>query len=425
MRRSPIGGLRGRTAAAIALALSALLLIAGCAASQEDVVVTVTSTAAPVVTVSGIDQSQAATSSSPALSSQVRVTSKPKFGSKNVAPNDPVTVTVFSATIKDISVTADDGVVVEGKISEDKATWTLAQRLAYNTKYTVTGTAVDAAGQESPFSGALTTVKPKKTIRASFQIPSGTTVGVAAPVIITFAEPVEDKAAAQETFKLTTNKGEIKGSWGWLQDEDIQGTGVEQSIVHFRPAEYWPANTKVHVEADLAGVKLGADAWGREDIVTDFKVGRSQIVKADVKSFHMVVLVDGKVTKNYPVSYGKESVPGRNTVSGIHVVTEKFPEFEMCNPEFDYCNVKEKWAVRINNNGEFIHENPLTAPFLGKANVSHGCVNMGVGDAEEYYKSALYGDPVEVTNTGTPMTEADAIYDWIYSYDDWQALSAL
>ncbi len=425
MRRSPIRRRRGRPAAALALLLSLLLVVAGCGSgSQGDVVVTVTSTAAPAVTVSGLDQSAAPTTSD-ALSSKVRVAAKPKFGTKDIAPNEPITVTVFSAKIKDLRVTADDGVEVQGKISDDKATWTLAQRLAYNTTYTFTGTAVDAAGEESPITGTLTTVKPKKTVRASFQIPSGTTVGVAAPVVITFAEPVADKAAAQASFKLTTDKGEIKGSWGWLQDEDIQGTGTKQSIVHFRPAAYWPGYTKVHVEANLAGVSLGDGAWGREDIVTDFKIGRSQIVQADVKSFHMVVLVDGKVTKNYPVSYGKESVPGRATVSGIHVVTEKFPEFSMCNPTFDYCNVKEKWAVRINNNGEFIHENPKTAPFLGKANVSHGCVNMGVGDAQEYYNSALYGDPVEVTNTGVPMTEKDYIYDWIYSFDDWQALSAL
>jgi lipoprotein-anchoring transpeptidase ErfK/SrfK len=181
----------------------------------------------------------------------------------------------------------------------------------------------------------------------------------------------------------------------------------------------------VHVEANLAGVDLGDGAWGKEDITTDFTVGRDQRVQADVNSFHMVVLVDGKITKNYPVSYGKESVPGRATVSGIHVVTEKFPTFEMCNPQFDYCNVTEKWAVRINNNGEFIHENALTAAQQGKANVSHGCVNMGVGDAEDYYNSAIYGDPVEVTNTGVPMTEKDALYDWIYSFADWQKLSAL
>ncbi len=425
VRRSPFGGFRGRTAAGVALLAAIVMTIAGCAGSQEDVVVTVTSTAVPAVTVSGLSGSEAAPSSdSTALNTKVRVSSKPKFGSTDIAPTDPVTVTVFSAKIKSLSVTADDGVEVAGAISEDQATWTLGQRLAYNTTYTFNGIAVDAEGEESPFTGTLATIKPDKTIRASFQIPSGTTVGVAAPIIITFAEPVEDKAAAQATFKVTTDKGDIEGSWGWLQDEDIQGTGVKQSLVHFRPAAYWPAYTNVHVEANLLGTNLGS-GWGQEDIVSDFAIGRKQIVQADVNSFRMIVLVDDVVAKNYPVSYGKESVPGRATVSGIHVVTEKFPTFSMCNPEFDYCNVEEKWAVRINNNGEFIHENPLTAPYLGKANVSHGCVNMGVGDAEDYYNSAIYGDPVEVTGTGVPMTEKDALYDWIYSYEDWQKLSAL
>ncbi|ACV81210.1 L,D-transpeptidase [Nakamurella multipartita] len=408
----------------IALALATLLAVSACG-SQGDVVVTVTSTAGAPVTVSGLDQSAAPTSESTALNTKVRVSSKPKFGSTDVAPADPVTVTLFSATMKDLTVTGDDGSTVTGTISEDKATWTLGQRLSYNTTYTFNGTAVDTDGNEVPFTGTLQTVKPEKTPRASFQIPSGTTVGVAAPVIITFAEAITDKAAAQATFKLTTDKGDIKGSWGWLQDEDIQGTGVKQSIVHFRPAEFWPANTNVHVEANLQGVNYGGGAWGKEDISTDFTVGRKQVVQADVTTFHMVVLVDDQVVKNYPVSYGKESVPGRATVSGIHVVTEKYPTFSMCNPEFDYCNVEEKWAVRINNNGEFIHENALTTPYLGKENVSHGCINMGVGDAEEYYNSALYGDPVIVSNTGAQMSEKDSIYDWIYSFADWQKLSAL
>jgi lipoprotein-anchoring transpeptidase ErfK/SrfK len=427
VRRSSIRGKRGRTAAIVALLSSFFLVVAGCASSQGDEVVTVTSTAVPEVTVSGLNATAAPSSASTALSSKVRVSSKPKFGSVDVPPNDPITITVFSAKIKSISVTADDGTEVgaAGVLSEDQATWTLGQRLAYNTTYTVNGVNVDAAGTEVPFTGTFTTVKPEKTIRASFQIPSGTTVGVAAPVIITFAEPIDDKAAAQATFKLTTDKGDIPGSWGWLQDEDIQGTGVKQSIVHFRPAAYWPGYTNVHVEADLAGVNFGDGAWGKEDITTDFTIGRDQRVQADVNSHRMVVWVDGAITKNYPVSYGKDAVIGRNTVSGIHVVTEKYPTFAMCNPSYDYCNVEEKWAVRINNNGEFIHENVQATPYLGKENVSHGCINMGVGDAEEYYNSAIYGDPVEVTNTGAPMTEADSIYDWIYSFDDWQKLSAL
>ena len=50
---------------------------------------------------------------------------------------------------------------------------------------------------------------------------------------------------------------------------------------------------------------------------------------------------------------------------------------------------------------------------------------MGVGDAEEYYNSAIYGDPVVVAGTSAQMSEKDYIYDWIYSFDDWQKLSAL
>ena len=97
----------------------------------------------------------------------------------------------------------------------------------------------------------------------------------------------------------------------------------------------------------------------------------------------------------------------------------------MCNPRFGYCGIKEKWAVRINDNGEFIHENDKAIPFLGTQNISHGCINMGPADAEDYYKSALYGDPVEVTGTNSPMTPADSIFDWIYSYDEWKSFSAL
>lgn len=406
-----------RTRAAFGLLLLAVaVLIAACGqgALRGDQVVTVTSTATAAVTSSGVP------------APKVRYSVTPAFGTTDLAPDAKVSLTVFSGTISDLTVKGDDGAPVTGTLSDDESTWTLNQRLGYNTTYTFTGTAAAEDGSGTvPISGTLTTVKPEKTVRASFQIPPGTTVGVAAPIIITFAEPIDDKAAAERTFSVTTDRGPIEGSWGWLQDEDIQGTGTAQSIVHFRPAEYWPAYTNVHVEAKLAGVKYGNGAWGQEDITTDFTIGRKQVVQADVTSFHMVVLVDDKVVKNYPVSYGKESVPGRATVSGVHVVTEKHPEFAMCNQQFDYCGVNEKWAVRINNNGEFIHENPQAAPYLGKENVSHGCINMGSPDAEEYYNSALYGDPVEVSNTGAQMSEKDYIYDWIYPYDKWKSLSAL
>ena len=138
----------------------------------------------------------------------------------------------------------------------------------------------------------------------------------------------------------------------------------------------------------------------------------------------VVVLIDDKIVRNYAVSYGKESVPGRATVSGIHVVTEKFPEFTMCNPQFDYCNLVEKWAVRINNNGEFIHANPASSGAQGNANVTHGCVNLSLSDAHDYFNSAIWGDPVEVTGTSINLGPDDGdLYDWAMTWDQWRAIS--
>jgi lipoprotein-anchoring transpeptidase ErfK/SrfK len=439
MRRRPAA----RRATVIGALVAAVAMVLSSCSSGEEVVVTVMTTpgvpqnSAPV-TVPGQDAANA--SADPARSSQapdesksgkladvIRVSSKPAFGSKNNGPNDPVTITVFSGKISKMTVTGDDGSTIDGKIADDKATYTTTDKMAYGVTYTFAGEAVAPDNSVKKISGKISTVKPKSTVQALIQIPEGATVGVGAPIVVTFLTPVADRAAAEKALKVTTDKGDVEGSWGWLQDEDFMGRKSPQSQVHFRPKEYWPANTKVTVTADLAGVNLGDGNWGRDDLVRHFTIGRSLVMKAEVSSFHLVVWKDGKIFRNYPVSYGKESEPGRTTVSGIHIVQEKYPEFKMTNPEFGYYNLPERWAIRINNNGEFIHENKGVekAGYLGKKNVSHGCVNMGGKDAEELYNMVIYGDPVEVTGTTQQMSAKDYVYDWSYSWYDWKTLSAL
>ena len=443
MRKRSVRIFGRRTAAVGALVAALALVAAACSSSPEIVTVTVTSgQAAPSSAVVAPDLTTAAASSSAPSAplttppaNTVRISATPAFGTKNVPPNNPVKVSVFAGKITQLTMSGDDGTDIAGKTTPDQTSWATSERLNYNTTYTISGIATSNNGKPTKISGKISTVKPASTERASIQIPDGATVGVGAPIIVTFSGVVKNRAAAEAALKVTTSAGDkLQGSWGWLQDEDIQGKGVVQSQVHWRPTAspvsgttpYWPANTKVHVEADLKGVDYGGGQWGREDFNSDFKIGRSQIVIADASTFHLIVTVDDKVTKNYAVSYGKESVPGRATVTGIHIVTEKYPTFAMCNPQFDYCNAEEKWAVRINNNGEFIHQNLKAAAAFGIANVSHGCINMGVPDAQDYYNSAIYGDPVDVTNTGGPaMSEKDSLYDWIYSPDEWKALSAL
>jgi lipoprotein-anchoring transpeptidase ErfK/SrfK len=418
------------------VAAGALVLSACSAAGGSVVTVTETagqtSVAQPTVTVpttsaAPATSSEAATSASAAQGARVSAT--PAFGSTNVGPNEPVTVMSFHSTLSSVTMTGDDGSVVNGDIS-DGTSWTNTDRLAYGVTYTISGEAVDTSGAPQPFDGTITTVNPDKTMAAYIQIPNGAKVGIAAPIVVTFAGSVSDRAAAEKQLHVTVNGGEeIEGSWGWMQDEDIQGNGVKQSRVHFRPAEYWPGHTEVDVEANLYGVNYGS-GWGREDIVRDFTIGENMVVKADVESHRLLVIVDDQIVKNYPVSYGVPSSkdPGRTTVSGIHIVQEKKPdEFEMCNPKYNYCGVKQYWGVRINNNGEFVHVNKQTeaSGLLGKANVSHGCINIGMKDGKEFFDMVYYGVPVEVEHTGVEMSYSDYVWDWSVPYSTWKTFSAL
>lgn len=435
-----------RLAGLTAAVLTVVLTITGCASNNGATVVTKTEVVLPSqeqlpgLGNSTVDQTLATTAEvSTGAAATVSSMLRPKAGSTGVSPNEPVTLTVFAATLESVVMKGDNGTEVEGKVAADKRSWTTTERLDFSTTYTVAGTAKsDTDGKQVTVGGKITTVKPAKLMGVQVNIPEGGTVGVGAPIIITFLGQVANKAAVEKALTVTTSQGKaLEGNWGWVQDEDFQAFGYKQSQVHWRPTKstgnlggqysYWPAGTKVTVTANLKGVNMGGGIWGKEDFTRKFSIRPdARITKADASSFKLVVTVNGRTSKVYNVSYGKESVPGRATLNGPHIVMAKHPTYKMCNPQFDYCNVEEKWAVRINNNGEFIHENMQAAKAFGKANVSHGCVNMSNVDAPEFYNASMFGDPVEVTNASDQqMTEKDYIYDWIYSAEDWKTKSAI
>lgn len=334
----------------------------------------------------------------------------------DVVPTTPATVTVSDGTLSQVSLVDARGEQVAGAL--DGNTWSTTEPLGYDAQYTWTGTAVGEDGVAVPLQGGFHTVAPAKTVRGVINIGDGRTVGIAAPIEIQFNAHVEDRAAVERALTVTTSVP-VEGAWGWLPDEN------GGSRVHWRPKEYWPAYTKVHVGAALYGVPYGEGKYGAADVTSDFEIGRAQVVKADAQSFRMVVERDGKQVADYPASYGLASDPDRNTRSGVHVVTEKFTDKRMTSAQYGY-DVMEKWAVRMSNNGEFIHANPASAGAQGSSNVTHGCVNLSIENAKAYYDTALYGDPVEVTNTPVQLSARDGdVWDWTLSWAQWQELSAL
>ncbi len=343
---------------------------------------------------------------------------EPGAGAPAVNPTSPVSVRVTDGTLADVALRDAAGEAVEGALSDDRTRWTASDRLAYGQRYTWSGTATGADGRTVGLDAAFGTVDPGRELRGVLNIGDGRTVGVAAPIEIQFDGHVDDRGAVERALSVQTSTP-VEGAWGWLPDEN------GGSRVHYRTREYWPANTEVTVTAKLFGVDYGGGAFGRADVSSTFTIGRSQIVEADAGSHRMVVVRDGKRVADYPASYGLASDPDRNTRSGIHVVTEKFTDKRMVSERYGY-DLMEKWAVRMSNNGEFIHANPDTTGVQGSSNVTHGCINLSPANAKAYYDTALYGDPVEVTGTPIRLSARDGdIWDWTLSWDQWKELSAL
>ncbi|MFC5285837.1 Ig-like domain-containing protein [Actinokineospora guangxiensis] len=346
------------------------------------------------------------------------LTLTPADGATGVSPVDPISVAVAGGRLEAVALTSPAGKRVTGTPTEDGAAWTVAEPLGFGKTYTWSGTAVGGDGGRVPVSGEFTTVTPTGTTHASLNVTDDKAYGVAMPIKVTFDPPVTDRAAAERRLAVETSVP-TEGSWAWLDGG---------AAAHWRPKEYWKPHTEVTVTAAVYGVDLGGGVHGDEDVSASFSIGRSQIVKAVTKTHRMIVIRDGKQVHDFPASYGLESDRRRVTRSGVHVVMEKYRTKGMTNPTFGYSDVQVPFAVRIHNNGEFIHGYAPSVASQGRENVSHGCINLSPANAETYFNSVLTGDPVEVVSE-VEMGEFDDdygdYYDWVIPWAEWQKKSAL
>src|SRR5664279_3211868 len=425
----PVHRMRSARRAAVAVIAAGLLaLTAACSGGSTGLPIEQGGTAGPSTgTASNASApSSAGSSSSPSTTAEpapvAAVTASPALGGAAISPTAPVTITVARGTISKLSVTNSEGAQVNGTMSADHTSWSLAEPLGYGKTYTVAGSATGTDGKSVPIQGSYTTVTPTDQITTSISPGDGDVVGVAAPVIVHLGYAPADKALIEKSVKITTNP-QVEGAWAWIKHDGDQFESLD-----WRPKEYWPANTQVHVESDIYGVSFGDNYYGGDNKTSDFTIGRNQVVLADANAHKIVVQQDGVTVASYDASYGSGDDigdPNRVTRSGIHVVIDKEQTTKMSNPAYGYTNVTEHWAVRISDNGEFIHQNQDTVDDQGVVNVSHGCINLSASSAEEYFNSAIYGDPVEVTGTSVPLSADDGdIYDWAIPWSQWLTMSA-
>ena len=346
-------------------------------------------------------------------------------GATDVSPVDPLQIVVTDGKLTDVTVVDGDGADVDGSVAadatqQDTAVWTPEDQLAYGTSYTLTATAKNPAGTEATASSTFTTVTPTTLSTPSIGPLNGTTVGVGMPIRVYFDDPVADKAAVESHLKVTSSTP-TDGAWNWMNDSEV----------HFRPSQYWPANTHVTLDANLYGVNFGEGIWGEKDRSVSFDIGAKHVSVADAGAHTLTVYDGDQVAQTYPMSAGSDANPTRN---GAHVVTESYRNITMDSSTFGLAvdapggyRSDVEYAVRISNNGEFVHAAPWSVAQQGRENVSHGCINLSTDRAAWFFSFSQPGDVVEVKNSiGPVLSAADGdIYDWAVPWDQWQAGSAL
>jgi lipoprotein-anchoring transpeptidase ErfK/SrfK len=339
----------------------------------------------------------------------------PAANAATVAPGDPVKVTAEGGMLTSVTVSGSDG-AVKGSLNAAKTVWTSTDKLGFGARYTVTAVATNATGQKTTKTSAFTTAKAARTVFPAVSPLSGTTVGVGMPVRVYFDNPVTDRKTALARMKITTSVPTV-GGWHWFSDTEV----------HWRPKTYWKAGTKVALDTDLRGVSLGPGTYGsiNADRHIAFTIGASHVSVADAKTHRMKVYVNGKLTKNFPASLGKE-VPGRYTHSGVHIVTDKKRSMTMDSTTYGLAldaggyRTRVEFATRISNSGEFVHSAPWSVAQQGSANVSHGCVNLAPANAAWFFGISQPGDVVQVTGTPVRLTRKDTdVPDWTIPWSQW------
>jgi lipoprotein-anchoring transpeptidase ErfK/SrfK len=360
----------------------------------------------------------------------------PAPAATEVAVLSPVTVAAQDATLETVTVTNPDGKQVQGEFDADRKSWHTSEHLGYGKQYKVTVSGSNSAGQHIEQTSTFSTLKPRNQTQpylqanANLALKDGATYGVGQPVIVHWDEPITDKAAAQKTLQVTTSP-QVEGAWHWNGNQEVQ----------WRPREYWKSGTSVTVKATVYGKDLGNGLYGQSDVSASFKIGQSKVAIADANTTTMQVYVDGAVVRTMPVSMGMGGeTTGANgqvidfwTRSGPHVVLGKAPVTHMTSASYGltdknskfYYDEEIKQTVHISYSGEYTHLADWNIPAHGHVNTSHGCINIGPGNAEWIYDNFGPGDVVDVKNTPKQLQLWDNPGGWNMSWADWVKGSAL
>jgi len=331
------------------------------------------------------------------------------------------TIVEASATHGDIATIELEWSKGSVPLKKQGRAWMATERLEPGTKYHLTATGTGEDGKSGTLERSFTTqaLALSEQTYPSVSPLAGETVGVGMPVIVRFDLPVKNKELFEKNMLVETSTP-IEGRWAWFSD----------TSVHFRPKEYWPADTEVTIKLMLNSLPAGSGIYGQQDQVVKFRIGQKMVAYVDVNTHQLTVKADDEVIRTIPVSTGDAKHQTRN---GTKIIMEKLTKVDMDaattgvdSEDPGYYDIEDvKWAMRLTFSGEFLHAAPWSVASQGRANVSHGCTGMSTENAGWLFGQMKKGDPVEYTGSPRQMEPGNGWTDWNVPWDEWVTKSAL
>lgn len=270
-----------------------------------------------------------------------------------------------------------------------------------------------SAGPAASAAPSATPTADAKRVHVRLLEGDGSTWGIGMPIIAYIGGKVTDAKAFAAATTVTVNGAPAPGAWYFQKSAIYSGYPIE---AHYRTQAYWPGHARIQMNLAVKDQPAGPGMVFDNSLTLDMSTGPAVISRIDGKKEKMTVTEDGKQVYDYPVSLGKASTP---TFSGTKVVMEKDKVQRMVGPGYDE---KVPWSVRVTNSGEFIHSASWNGGNIGQRSTSHGCTNLTVKDAQQFFGFAHIGDVAVYTNTGGPtMPSWDGYGDWNLSWSTWSA----